>query len=173
MVIQKKSLKEEFVKKDDEQVIEQKIVEKEADILPIFQPTWKDKAREKLSRLIAEETKMVKGRFRNHESPGGNIKLQIRKYPGIPDFDKVLIDGEMYDIPLYVARHLNGVDISAEGCNAKIYTCQYPTNAFIWENGKSAPKSDLDGQGIPVPLVGVGKWNKRYSFDSLEFDVAM
>jgi hypothetical protein len=158
-----------------EEIVEStpKVEEEKLDTIPVLQPTWRDKAKAKLDRLISEESKTVKGRFRNHESPGGSIKLQMRKYPGIPDFDKLLTDGEMYEVPLYIARHLNGVDISAEGCNAKIYTCQWPTNSFIWKDGADAPRSSTDGQGIPTPLIGVGKWNKRYSFDSLEFDVAM
>jgi len=55
-------------------------------------PSVKQLAKETLNKLIAEETKTVKGRFRNYETPGGNLRVQVRKYPGIPPFDKVMID---------------------------------------------------------------------------------
>lgn len=124
----------------------------------------------RLRRLIEEETKLVKGRFKNYESPGGSLPLFIKKYPDIPPFDKVLFDGEMYEVPLYVARHLNGVDALAEGCGRKINTCAYPTHGFKWDPGKPMPQSTEGSGGIPVPIVGVAKWNRRFGFESLEFD---
>lgn len=129
--------------------------------------------KEKLAKLISEETKIVKGRFRNYEAPGGSLRVQIRKYPGIPAFDKVMIDNEMYEVPLYVARHLNGIDVSAGGCGQKINTCSWPTHGFKAESDGSLPGSRLDDMGIAVPIIGVSKWNKRFGFESLEFDAAM
>jgi len=145
---------------------------KKEDDLPILPPDKKQLSKEKLNRLIAEETKLVKGRFRNYETPGGSLRVQIRKYPGIPAFDKMMNDNQMYEVPLYVARHLNGVDKVAEGCNCKINTCAWPTHGFQWEADKPMPMSRLDDGGIPVPIIGITKWNKRYGFDSLEFDTS-
>jgi len=141
----------------------------------IIIPTFSNKqaTKEKLARLIAEETKLVKGRFRNYEAPGGSLRVQIRKYPGIPAFDKVMLDNEMYEVPLYVARHLNGVDVSAGGGNHKINTCAWPTHGFKYDVDKPMPGSTQDDRGIPVPIIGVSKWNKRFGFESMEFDAAI
>ena len=152
---------------------------KEADPLPIKQeiillppPTEKERNKATLAKFIAEETKTVKGRFRNFETPGGDLRLQIRKYPGIPPFDKVMEDNKIYEIPLYVARHLNGVDITAGGGNTKINTCAYPTHGFLWDKDKPLPANDINSGGITVPIIGVQKWNRRFGFDSMEFDTA-
>jgi len=136
-----------------------------------FSPSSEKQAsKEKLNKLIAEETKTVKGRFRNYETPGGSLRVQVRKYPGIPPFDKIMFDNETYEVPLYVARHLNGVDVAAKACYGKVHSCSYPTPGFIWEQGKNMPASTQDDQGVPVPIIGVAKWNRRFGFESLEFD---
>jgi len=132
----------------------------------------KELAKEALTKFIAEETKVVKGRFRCFETAGASQRIQVRKYPGVPMFDKVMTDGEMYDVPLYVARHLNGIDVTARAVDGKIYTCSYPIHGFKY-NGDMAPPSGLGDGGIPVPLVGVSKRIRRFGFESLEFDAAI
>lgn len=143
------------------------------EIIEISIPNKKERSKELLAKLIAEEAREVSGRFRNYETPGGSLRVQVRKYPGIPPFDKIMFDNETYKVPLYVARHLNGVDVSAKGCDGKIHSCSYPTHGFKWEQGQSMPRSncsDADQGGIPVPIIGVAKWNRRFGFESLEFD---
>ena len=132
----------------------------------------KELAKEALNKFIAEETKMVKGRFRCFETAGASQRIQVRKYPGVPMFDKVMTDGEMYDVPLYVARHLNGIDVTARAVDGKIYTCSYPVHGFKYQ-GDMPPPSGLGDGGIPVPLVGVSKRIRRFGFESLEFDAAI
>lgn len=126
---------------------------------------------EKLRPLIEEETKEVIGRFRNFECPGGAATITVRKYPGIPTYCKVMNDGEIYTVPLYVARFLNGVDITAQ--RRKIYTCSYPVHGFLWSgsNNTPAPISKLDPHGVPKPAITVAKYNQRYGFESMAFDV--
>lgn len=143
--------------------------EKKEEIILVAPPSEKQLAKEKLAKLIVEESKMVKGRFRNYETPGANLRVQIRKYPGIPAFDKVLEDNKIYEIPLYVARHLNGVDRSSGSGNTKINSCAYPTHGFLYQDGK-APQNGLNDEGIAVPIIGVQKWNRRFGFESMEFD---
>lgn len=143
---------------------------KEEEKIQFSMPTAKQLAKEKINKLIAEETRLVKGRFKNVENPTGSQRIIVRKYPGIQPFDMMMEDGKMYEIPLYVARHLNGIDWSAKECGGKIHTCSWPTHGFIWESGKPMPASRLDDQGIPVPIIGISKWNSRYRFESLEFD---
>jgi len=149
--------------------------ESKEEVVILAVPSKKELAKEMLARLIADETREVTGRFKNYETPGGSLRVQVRKYPGIPPFDKVMFDNETYKVPLYVARHLNGVDISAKGCDGKIHSCSYPTHGFSWPTGQNMPKSncsDMDQGGIPVPIIGVAKWNRRFGFESLEFDMS-
>lgn len=160
------------VSEDQVQFSEEKkeIVAEEVVVTP--QKTKKQMSSDLLKKFIDEETKLVKGKFRNVEVPGGSQRIQIKKYPGVPMFDKVMEDGHIYEIPLYVARHLNGVDVTAKQINGKIHTCEYPIHGFKWEEGKPMPTC-FEDRGIPVPIIAPTKWNRRYAFESLEFDLAM
>lgn len=130
-------------------------------------------AKEKLQQLIKEESRTVKGRFRFHECPGGSTKIQCSKYPGVPMFSQVMVDGEIYSIPLWVARWMNGVDVSAGALsgngNAKINSCAVPQHAFTWND--RPPECVMDQGGKIVPMVSVNKWTPRMSFESMEFDI--
>lgn len=55
----------------------------------------------------AEERKLVRGIFRFHEVPGGIMEFMYRKYKGDPLEKFSMKDGEVYEVPLGVARHLN------------------------------------------------------------------
>lgn len=136
------------------------------------------KISDKLREHMKEESRLVKGIFQLFECPGGSLRLQVKKYPGterggIPSFDKTMTDGETYEIPLYVARHLNGIDVTATAINGRVNTCAYPVHGFV-SKGPDLPSCNL-GSGpsgeslIPVPVVGVAKWKRRFGFQSLEF----
>lgn len=135
-------------------------------------------AASKLKGFIEEERKKVKGRFRCFESPGSRQRIMVKKYKELPLFDMWMTDGEVYEIPLFVARHLNGVDVTAGGIDGKLGTCSYPVHGFKWNSGDPMPTSALgtgpDGQsGIPVPIIGINKRVRRYGFESLEFDTGI
>ena len=146
---------------------------------PAIGTNMKELAKERLKKFREEESKLVKGIFQCFESPGSTQKIVVRKYAGIAPFEKTMTDGEIYDIPLYVARHLNGVDITAGALsdlaekNTNIGTCSYPVNGFKWNPGAPAPASALGDGGVPVPIVGVVKRVKRYGFQSMEFAAAI
>lgn len=128
-------------------------VEKEA-VLDLKE-TIKRKNKEKLERLMKEELQIVSGIFQNFETPGLSLRLQVRKYPG-HFFDQTLEDGKTYQVPLYIARHLNGIDVMAEACDGHIGTCSYPIHSYIM---------DKDG----IPIVSTLKRKKRYGFQSTQF----
>lgn len=151
---------------------------------PNISKQQKDIAKEKLNELMKEESKLVKGKFQCFETPGATVKITIRKYPGpkqggIPHFEKVMTDQNFYEVPLYVARHLNGTDVTAGAAsnevkiNPNIGTCSYPIHGFKFQGNSLPPSQDgygPDGQaGIPVPIVGVAKRVQRYGFQSMEF----
>lgn len=124
-----------------------------------------------LKKFIEEETKLVKGRFKNYEAPGGNLNFRAGKYPGQPIFSINFQDGETYKVPLWVARHLNGIDATAKALNGKIGSCSYPIHGFKWDAGKSAPESGIGEGGVPVPSTTIAKRTQRFGFESLEFNI--
>jgi hypothetical protein len=145
---------------------------------PSITQTQKEAAKKKLQELMKEESRLVKGIFQFFETPGGSVRIQQKKYPsptqgGIPAFDKVMTDGMEYEIPLWVARWLNGIDVSAHAIKGRINSCAYPVHGFLSSNGQLSPSvlGSVPGQadGIPVPIVGVNKWKRRFGFQSLEF----
>lgn len=91
-----------------------------------------------------EESRMVKGIFRCHEPRGGCVTFSFRKYKWDSTKRYTMHDGQEYEVPLCVARHLNK-------------NCNYVEHTHI-----------LDAQGKPI-LNEAGKKVSRMNFDSLDF----
>lgn len=98
---------------------------------------------EELRKIREKDNKVVKGVFRCFEPRGGSITFVFKKHKGDSVLKYTMVDGETYDIPLMVAKHLN------QGCS-------YPIHSHV-----------LDANGNPS--VEVGKKVQRCSFESLEF----
>lgn len=160
------------------------------DATPYVSKGKKELTNEKLKELMKEEGKLVRGVFQCFENPGAKQKITYKKYPtpaemrkrggegGLEPFSKEMIDGCEYEIPLYVARFLNGTDVTAGALgdsktSSMIGTCSYNIHGFKSQGEALAPSVLGFGgggeSGIPVPLVGVTKRVKRYGFQSLEF----
>ena len=143
-------------------------------------PGMKEAVRKRLEEFIKEETKLVKGVFHNYETPGAAAPITVEKYPGVPKFKMSMVDGMSYEVPLYVARFLNGIDVTA-GAMAdhkdpdlqNIGTCSYPTHGFKM-SGPDDLKPSTEGYvpgvggGIAVPIVAVTGRTRRYGFSSME-----
>lgn len=99
--------------------------------------------REEMRKERDRENKTVKGVFRCFEPPGGSFKFSFKKYAGDPVKTYTMVDGETYEVPLMVAKHLNT-------------NCWYPRHSHV-----------MDANGNPT--VDVGKKVRRCSFESLEF----
>lgn len=108
-----------------------KVESKEAKVTPNLQ-YMRDKDRE-----------MVRGKFIFHEVPGGEMGFSFKKYKQDPVERFDLRDGEIYSLPLGVAKHLNK-------------DCWYPEYEFF---------KDESTQN----LQRIGKKKRRCSFQSLEF----
>lgn len=54
-----------------------------------------------------KDREIVKGIFRFYEVPGGGMSFYFRKYKGDPIERFDLVDGQVYSLPLGVAKHLN------------------------------------------------------------------
>lgn len=142
---------------------------------PYISKTKKEQAKDMIKALIVDESRLVKGVFQCFETPGASVKISYQKYPGIPMFDRVMTDGETYEIPLYVARHLNGIDISAGALgdpatrNPNIGSCSYPVHGYKMQNPAQLP--GMMDIGVSVPIVGIAKRVKRYGFLNTEFGI--
>ncbi len=138
--------------------------------VPHLTKTSKEASKEMLDKYIAEETKLVKGRFRHYETPGKTERIMFRKYPGIPMFDKWMKDGEVYEIPLYVARHLQGFDVTAKQIDGKVNSCRHVVHGYKTTKDEF-PTRPLDGE---TPSISEPKQTKaRMGFESLEFENLM
>jgi hypothetical protein len=101
------------------------------------------KAKPNLKYMRDKDREPVKGIFRYHECPGGSMKFVFKAYreDEVETYD--LMDGEIYTIPLGVAKHLNK-------------NCWFPVHAHAMDdNGK--------------PMAKIGQKVRRCSFQSLEF----
>ena len=96
-----------------------------------------------LKYMRDKDREMVKGKFIFHEVPGGMMSFVFRKYKEDPVERYDLKDGEIYNIPLGVAKHLNK-------------NCWYPVHHF-----------QQDEKGDKVQKIG--QKVRRCSFQSLEF----
>ncbi len=103
----------------------------------------KSEAKARWEALQQEESKVVKGKFVYHECPGGTMEFTFRKYKNTPLINYSLKDGEIYEVPLAVARHLN-TNVS------------YPVHGH---------KKDEAGK----PVQAVQEMIRRTSFQSLDF----
>jgi len=85
----------------------------------------------------------VKGIFRFYEVPGGSMSFNYKKYHGDPVERYDMVDGEVYTIPLGVAKHLNN-------------NGSYPVHKHAQdESGKVSMR--------------IGQKVNRFGFQSLEF----
>lgn len=98
---------------------------------------------DEMKKARERDNRVVKGRFRCLEVPGGQIQFCFKKYKGDQVRNFTMVDGEIYDIPLMVAKHLNE-------------NCWYPKHKHV-----------LDAAGNP--MQDVGKKVQRCTFESLEF----
>lgn len=96
-----------------------------------------------LEYMRKKDREPVRGKFIFHEVPGGTMMFVYKAYKGDEVEHFTMVDGEIYTIPLGVAKHLNK-------------NCWYPIHAYT---------TDADGR----PLQKIGQKVRRCSFQSLEF----
>jgi len=107
----------------------------------------RDKFKKEVQKLRDRDAELVKGIFINHETPNGMLEFTLRLYPGDPIVKYTLFDGQMYELPLGVAKHLN------QNCSYKVHKYQ------LGPDGHYSQK--------------VGKRVRRFSFQSLDYTDAI
>ena len=127
------------------------ILKKEQEVTSPIIPPLTESARDKAKReLVAKlsyqrdkDREVVKGIFRFYEVPGASLSFVYKAYKGEETIRYDLVDGEVYSLPLGVARHLNK-------------SGWYPIHAHT--------KGEDD-----KPSMKIGHKVRRYGFQSLEF----
>lgn len=77
------------------------------------------KSKEATRRLMREkDMRIVKGMFKYDELRGGVLKFHYKKYKEVPLKNYELVDGQVYDLPYMVAKHLNN-------------HCWYPVHQYM------------------------------------------
>jgi len=102
---------------------------------PVTRPNYK--------YLRDKDREMVKGIFRFHEVPGGQMEFSFKKWKEDDVENFKLVDGEIYTLPLGVAKHLNK-------------DCWYPIHSYMMNEDNK-------------PTMKVNQKVRRCSFQSLEF----
>lgn len=101
------------------------------------------KLRAKLKHQQQKDREIVKGIFRFYEVPGGHVEFCYKAYAGDEVENFLLYDGQVYSLPLGVARHLNK-------------NGWYPVHTHaVDDNGKA--------------IFKIGQKVQRFGFQSLEF----
>ncbi len=93
--------------------------------------------------LRDKDRQLVRGKFIFHEVPGGMMSFSFVKWHGDALQTYHLTDGEIYTLPLAVAKHLNK-------------ECKYPIHSYSMDENKK-------------PQMKINQWIRRCSFQSLEF----
>ena len=106
-----------------------------------------DEVRTELQKKIQaqkeEDLRMVRGIFKNLECPNGFLKFSYKKYKGESVRTYSMFDGKEYEVPLYIAKHLNN-------------NCCYPVHA-----------NSIGADG--TPCESIGKMVNRFAFISTEY----
>lgn len=101
------------------------------------------KSKAQVKYMRDKDREPVKGIFRFNEVPGGTLSFVFRKYKEDPVERFDMVDGQIYTVPLGVAKHLNT-------------SGWYPVHAY-----------SMDEKGKPAMQIGTKV--RRYAFQSLEF----
>ena len=116
-------------------------------VLPASKKEKEAPINDKIEQMRQEEARLVKGVFQDNEVKGGTIKFPFKKYPGDPIVTWTLTDGQEYELPLMLVRHLNS-------------PCCYVENAYL--------NNMLTADGKPM-LNPSPKKKHRFSFKISEY----
>ncbi len=116
--------------------------------------TAKKDVKQNLKYKRDKHREMVKGIFKYHEVPGGEMGFTFREFKEDPIENYVMVDGEVYTVPLGVAKHLNT-------------NCWYPAYEFL--PGERVQGTTAYVKGFAGYVQKVTKKVHRCAFNSLEF----
>lgn len=98
---------------------------------------------EEIEKMRLRDRTLVRGKFHFQECPGGEVKFPYKRYGKDPMEWYRMVDGQVYTIPLGVAKHLTD-------------NCWYPEYSYKKQDGST------DVQAVTKKI-------HRVSFQSMEF----
>jgi hypothetical protein len=109
-----------------------------------------------LQKVRDKHREEVRGIFNFHEVPGGSMDFVFKEFDGDEVKRYTMMDGQIYTVPLGVAKHLNkdcwypihqhAVDANGAtlvNIGQKIRRCSFSPLDFIADEDLIAPKKDL------------------------------
>jgi len=115
----------------------------------------KRKNKENLKYKRDKDAEKVRGRFKFYEVPGGTLSFSFKAYKEDEVETYTLVDGDVYTIPLGVAKHL---------CN----NGWYPEYGYI--KGEQGDKGARTGfNNMTSDGMRIEKKVRRFGFESMEF----
>ncbi len=118
-------------------------------------PAVKKDLKQNLKHKRDKNREMVRGVFKYFEVPGGEMGFTFREFKEDPIENYVMVDGEVYLIPLGVAKHLNT-------------NCWYPSYEYLpGEKGVQGVTAKV--RGFAGHVQKLTKKIHRCGFSSLEF----
>lgn len=122
-----------------------------AQVIPNVAPK---KEKQNLKYKRDKHREKVRGIFKFFEVPGGEMSFTVREFKEDPIESYTMVDGEVYTIPLGVAKHLNT-------------NCWYPAYEFL--PGENVQGVSHNVRGFAGHVQKVTKKVHRCAFNSLEF----
>jgi hypothetical protein len=113
--------------------------------------TKKENGKPDIKYLRDKDREPVKGIFRFYEAPGNILEFNYRAYKEDPIEFYSLKDGEIYTLPLGIAKHLNK-------------SGWYPEYEYFKDDNTTVQSFSPQGH-----VMRVAKKVRRYGFQSLEF----
>ena len=114
----------------------------------------KEKNTQNTRYMRDRDREKVTGVFHNYEIPGGAMEFVYREYKEDPVEKFNLVDGQVYQLPRGVVRHLNK-------------NCWYPEYEY-YSDGGTRVQNGMN-PNVPGGNMRVGKKVRRVSFESMEF----
>lgn len=113
---------------------------------------------EYLEFMRSKDAQIVRGRFRNYETPGGATEFSLKLHKGDEVVNWLFEDDGVYSVPLGVARHLK------ENTWSPIYS-HVPGEVGV----QSAQGARIGKNSQPGVVQRITRKLRRFDFDSLEF----
>ena len=123
-------------------------VKQKEEPVEIHMPAIMESNEDRWEKERIAESRLVKGIFQDNELKGGSVRFPFKKFRGDKIVDYHFIDGQEYEIPLAVVKHLNN-------------NCAYVQDAYV-SGGLMGP----DGKPLKNPNA---KKFHRFTFKVSEY----
>lgn len=138
-------------------------VYRSASIKRLITSKEKDEFRKKIEKMRERDNELVTGIFKNLENPGATIEFTFKLYAGDDYVHYELKDGERYQIPRGVAKHI------ANNCYIKQYKQLGNQFGGNFTNGANIQMGTHDGSLRNAPTWQIETKKHRFAFQSLEY----